>query len=398
VHDLAARAGVPVEVLETPEERLPEAVEAAAYFLVSEALTNVIKYAEASGATIAIRVEDGTAVVEVADDGKGGAKPGGGSGLRGLADRVGALEGTLRIDSPPGQGTRLTARIPTTGPAAVRAPAAGLAGAAGNGSARVRSPRRGGLETHAVIFAVIMVILTFIWLTSGAGYFWPQWPLVAWGGILAIHAWAVRGLPAGGRRRRTASVRRVSAAPDTIGVIGAGTMGAGIAQLAARSGARTLLHDPDSAALERGLAGVRERLAREAAKGRASPAEAEAATARLEAAGTLGALAPCQLVVEAAPESLELKRDLFARLAEVVSPGCVLATNTSSLSVTAIAAAVPGPGRVVGMHFFKPAPVMRLLEVVAGDGSAEAALATARAAGQMMGKRVIDAADGPASW
>jgi 3-hydroxybutyryl-CoA dehydrogenase len=101
-------------------------------------------------------------------------------------------------------------------------------------------------------------------------------------------------------------------------------------------------------------------------------------------------------VIEAAPESLELKRSLFAKLSEgVVSEDCVLATNTSSLLVTAIAAAVKRPERVVGMHFFNPAPVMRLLEVVAGEESAPEPLAVARAAGEAMGKHVIDAADGP---
>jgi 3-hydroxybutyryl-CoA dehydrogenase len=101
-------------------------------------------------------------------------------------------------------------------------------------------------------------------------------------------------------------------------------------------------------------------------------------------------------VIEAAPESLELKREIFVRLStDIVSADCVLATNTSSLLVTAIAAGTTRPERVVGMHFFNPAPVMRLLEVVAGTESAEPALAVARAAGEAMGKHVIDAADGP---
>jgi len=100
-------------------------------------------------------------------------------------------------------------------------------------------------------------------------------------------------------------------------------------------------------------------------------------------------------VVEAAPERLELKRELFARLSALVGPQCVLATNTSSLPVTAVAGAASRPERVVGMHFFNPAPVMRLLEVVAGERSGEAALAVTRATGEAMGRHVIDAADGP---
>jgi 3-hydroxybutyryl-CoA dehydrogenase len=167
-------------------------------------------------------------------------------------------------------------------------------------------------------------------------------------------------------------------------------MGAGIAQLAAQSGARCLLHDPDAQALERGLQGARERIERGIAKGRLRREDVGV----LEPAGGLAALADAELVVEAAPEELELKRALFAELAGHVAADCVLATNTSSLSVTALAAGVPGPERVVGMHFFNPPPVMALLELVAGERSGEAALARARAAGEAMGKRVIDAADG----
>jgi 3-hydroxybutyryl-CoA dehydrogenase len=184
--------------------------------------------------------------------------------------------------------------------------------------------------------------------------------------------------------------------PRTIGVVGAGTMGAGIAQLACLSGARTLLHDPFPVALERGLANIRRHLERGAARGRWSATDAEQAAARIEAAGELSQLAACELVIEAAPERLELKRELFARLAEeVVAEDCVLASNTSSLLVTAIAGAVKRPERVVGMHFFNPPALMALLEVVAGEQSSEAALSVARATGEAMGKHVIDAVDGP---
>jgi 3-hydroxybutyryl-CoA dehydrogenase len=183
--------------------------------------------------------------------------------------------------------------------------------------------------------------------------------------------------------------------PAVIGVVGAGTMGGGIAQLACLAGARTLLHDPVPDALERGVARLRENLAKGAERGRWSAEEAEAAAARVEPVHTVEALAPCGLVIEAAPESLEVKRDLYARLSEVVAEDCVLATNTSSIPVTAIAAAATHPERVVGMHFFNPAPLMRLLEVVAGEESGERALAIARATGAAMGKVVIDAADGP---
>jgi 3-hydroxybutyryl-CoA dehydrogenase len=156
-----------------------------------------------------------------------------------------------------------------------------------------------------------------------------------------------------------------------VGVVGAGTMGAGIAQLAAQAGMRTLLHDPDAEALERGLAKIAERTDK--------PVETVALEELLE----------CDLVIEAAPERLELKQELFRALDGDV----VLATNTSSLSVTAIAAGVPRPERVVGLHFFNPAPVMKLVELVAGAESSPEALACARSVGEAMGKRVIDAPD-----
>jgi 3-hydroxybutyryl-CoA dehydrogenase len=182
---------------------------------------------------------------------------------------------------------------------------------------------------------------------------------------------------------------------EVIGVVGAGTMGAGIAQLACRAGARTLLHDPIPEALARGAEKVRAGLAKEAEKGRLSAADAAAAAQRLEVAADMEALAPCELVIEAAPERVELKRELYARLSGIVAADCVLATNTSSLPVTGIAAGASNPERVVGMHFFNPAPLMRLLEVVAGERSGERALALADATGAAMGKDVIRASDGP---
>ncbi len=185
-------------------------------------------------------------------------------------------------------------------------------------------------------------------------------------------------------------------AAQILGVAGAGTMGAGIAQLGCLSGARTLLHDPVPEALERGLERIRAQLERGVERGRLSAEQASEARERLEAAPDLEDLADCELVIEAAPERLELKQTLFARLSDgIVSPDCVLATNTSSLLVTAVAAAAQRPERVVGMHFFNPPPVMRLLEVVAGEQSSDPALARARATGEAMGKHVIVAADGP---
>jgi 3-hydroxybutyryl-CoA dehydrogenase len=149
-------------------------------------------------------------------------------------------------------------------------------------------------------------------------------------------------------------------------------------------------------ALEAGLGRIRAQLDRGVQRGRLSAEQADAASARLQAAPTLEDLSEAELVIEAAPERLDLKRDLFAKLSDgVVGEDCVLATNTSSLLVTAVAAGASHPERVVGMHFFNPPPVMRLLEVVAGEQSSEAAVERARAAGEAMGKHVIIAADGP---
>jgi 3-hydroxybutyryl-CoA dehydrogenase len=187
----------------------------------------------------------------------------------------------------------------------------------------------------------------------------------------------------------------VSRAASVIGVLGAGTMGAGIAQLAARSGARTLLYDPFPEALARGIASAEDGLRKEMVKGRLREEDAAAASERLQPVEDFAALAPCELVIEAAPERLELKHEMYAKLSEVVSEGCVLATNTSSLLVTAIATGASHPERVVGMHFFNPAPLMPLVEVIAGVRSSQEALAVAQATGEAMGKTVILANDGP---
>ena len=176
-----------------------------------------------------------------------------------------------------------------------------------------------------------------------------------------------------------------------LGVVGAGTMGAGIAQLGAAAGYRTLLHDPAAEALEAGTAAARKGLARWAEKGRIS---AETA-GLLEPVSKLDDLAPCELVIEAAPERPELKRDLFGALSMVCGDEVVLATNTSSIPVTSLASAAASPENVVGMHFFNPPPLMPLLEVIRADQSGDAAVELAMEAGRAMGKEVIVAADGP---
>jgi len=176
-----------------------------------------------------------------------------------------------------------------------------------------------------------------------------------------------------------------------LGVVGAGTMGAGIAQLGCEAGAETLLLDPDDRALARAREQVRARLAAAARKGRVEEGAAE----RLRIVERADELAGCDVVVEAVPEDLGLKHRVLTDVAAVVAERCVLATNTSSLPIAQVAAGVPGPERVVGMHFFNPAPVMRLVEVIPGVATADWALDRVRALGAAMGKRVVGAADGP---
>ncbi|MEA2331381.1 MAG: 3-hydroxybutyryl-CoA dehydrogenase [Thermoleophilaceae bacterium] len=176
-----------------------------------------------------------------------------------------------------------------------------------------------------------------------------------------------------------------------LGVVGAGTMGAGIAQLGCAGGMRTVLHDPLPEALATGEQRVRDGLERWARKGRVDAAAADL----LETAPTLDGLAGCDLVIEAAPERPDLKRELFAALSRACGPDTVLATNTSSIPVTSLAGAAERPENVVGMHFFNPPPLMELLEVIRADQTSDRALALAQEAGEAMGKRVILATDGP---
>jgi 3-hydroxybutyryl-CoA dehydrogenase len=170
-------------------------------------------------------------------------------------------------------------------------------------------------------------------------------------------------------------------------------MGAGIAQLGCAAGMRTVLHDPVPEALERAPAAIARGLAKMEEKGRLD--DAGAAEAGLSTTPELAGLAECQLVIEAAPERPQLKRELFTALSEVCGPETVLATNTSSIPITSLAGAAGRPDRVVGMHFFNPPPLMRLLEVIPAEQSSDETVSLARATGEAMGKRVIIAADGP---
>ncbi len=180
-----------------------------------------------------------------------------------------------------------------------------------------------------------------------------------------------------------------------VGVLGAGTMGTGIAQIAALGGYETRLYDPDAAAAENAEIRLGEALAKGLSHARWTELEAEEALDRVSATTDLEDLAECELLIEAAPEKIELKRDLFRAVAAVCAPDAVLATNTSSLRVTDIAAGVPHPERLVGMHFFNPPALMKLVEVVATERSSEAALAATEAVALRMGRTPIRAKDSP---
>ena len=156
----------------------------------------------------------------------------------------------------------------------------------------------------------------------------------------------------------------VSRSDFTAAVAGAGTMGRGIAQVLAQCGARTLLYDAQPGAAQRGLDSISQALAKLAEKGRVK--DPQSIVQRIEVVPGLQAFAPCHLVVEAIVEDLTTKRLLFSELEEIVSESCILASNTSSLSVTAMAAGCKRPGRVAGYHFFNPVPVMKIVEVVDG--------------------------------
>jgi 3-hydroxybutyryl-CoA dehydrogenase len=172
-------------------------------------------------------------------------------------------------------------------------------------------------------------------------------------------------------------------------------MGAGIAQIAALGGYETRLYDPIAEALETGIDRLHRALSKGVAKGMWSEADSREAGDRLGGATSLEDLTGCDLVIEAAPEDLELKRSLFAELAAVCGPEAILATNTSSLAVTDIAAEVPHRERVVGMHFFNPPALMKLVEVVATADSADAALDATTEVGVRMGRTPIRAKDSP---
>jgi len=180
-----------------------------------------------------------------------------------------------------------------------------------------------------------------------------------------------------------------------IGVVGAGTMGAGIAQVAGQSGFTVTLFDVTTEQMEAGLSRIRHGLDHLLQRGRMSPQEREDALSRLKLTETLVGLSQADLVIEAAPEVLDLKLRIFGELDQICRPDALLATNTSSLSVTEIGSALRDPARLAGMHFFNPVPAMKLVEVIRGARTSEETAAALTALAVRLGKTPVQAKDTP---
>jgi 3-hydroxybutyryl-CoA dehydrogenase len=180
-----------------------------------------------------------------------------------------------------------------------------------------------------------------------------------------------------------------------IGVVGLGAMGSGIAQLAVEAGFETVGCEVDAERGEAARAQIGHFLTRKVEKGTLEQEARDAAVARLRVTNELGDLADCDVVIEAAFEDLAVKHELFAALGDVVREDAILATNTSALSVTEIASVLTRPERVVGMHFFNPAPLMPLVEIVRAERTADTAFETAYELGAKLGKTPIRCTDTP---
>jgi 3-hydroxybutyryl-CoA dehydrogenase len=182
---------------------------------------------------------------------------------------------------------------------------------------------------------------------------------------------------------------------DVVGVLGAGTMGNGIAHVIARAGLQVMLYEVEQRFLDRGVETIRKNLDREVGKAKLTSDEAVATVGRIR--GTLNRLdlAECDFVVEAVTEKFEVKREIFRELDGIVPAGVILASNTSSISITRLAAQTARPENVIGMHFFNPVPVMRLVEVVRGLATSQATYETVRDLAVRLGKTPVEVNDAP---
>ena len=179
----------------------------------------------------------------------------------------------------------------------------------------------------------------------------------------------------------------------TIGVIGAGQMGRGIAQVAAQSGFETLVFDASTENLEHGIEFIRSQLERGVSKGKWDQAHMDSALGNLKKAHNISDFKNCDLLIEAATENKKIKFEIFKQLDEVAKPNAILATNTSSISITEIAAATKRPSKVAGMHFMNPVPVMKLVEGIRGLETEEAVFDAVEAVAVKMGKTFVKAND-----
>lgn len=178
-------------------------------------------------------------------------------------------------------------------------------------------------------------------------------------------------------------------------VVGAGLMGTGIAQVCLQAGFQVTITDSNAAVLDRGAASIRSRLATRVEKGKLSQEDYTHCLARLDTAAELTGAEPCDMVIEAIYENYDAKRAVFSSLSQICRPDCILASNTSSISLTKLAAAVDRPERFLGMHFFSPVPAMKLLELITGLRTAPETVETARHVGERLGKLMILSKDMP---
>jgi 3-hydroxybutyryl-CoA dehydrogenase len=185
------------------------------------------------------------------------------------------------------------------------------------------------------------------------------------------------------------------AAINKLGVIGAGLMGNGIAHVAALSGIPVVLMDVQQQALDRALAIMAKNMERQVSKGSISGADRDAALARIVTATDNSAFADCDLVIEAATENEEIKKKIFAALCPILKPEALLASNTSSIPITRLAAATDRPGRFIGMHFFNPVPMMKLVEIIRGLATEDTTYQAVEALAKRMGKAPVMAQDWP---
>jgi 3-hydroxybutyryl-CoA dehydrogenase len=187
----------------------------------------------------------------------------------------------------------------------------------------------------------------------------------------------------------------IMAAINKLGVIGAGLMGNGIAHVAALSGIPVVLMDVQQQALDRALATMAKNMDRQVSKGSVSGTDRDAALARIVTATDNSAFADCDMVIEAATENEEIKKKIFAALCSVLKPDAFLASNTSSIPITRLAAATDRPGRFIGMHFFNPVPMMKLVEIIRGLATEDATYQAVEALAKRMGKAPVMAQDWP---